>query len=93
MINVLNPKVALFFLAFLPQFIDAGALEARSRSSSLGLLFNFNSLFVNLPVAWLAAHAGRRVRDACARRALASPAPSARCSCCSPRGSPTLERN
>jgi len=28
----------------------------------LGCLFNFNSLFVNIPVAWLAAHAGGRVR-------------------------------
>lgn len=29
---------------------------------ALGSLFNFNSLFVNLPVAWLSAHAGRRIR-------------------------------
>jgi threonine/homoserine/homoserine lactone efflux protein len=61
-INVLNPKVALFFLAFLPQFIDAGAPAKAAAFIALGCLFNFNSLFVNLPVAWLAARAGRRVR-------------------------------
>jgi threonine/homoserine/homoserine lactone efflux protein len=62
-INVFNPKVALFFLAFLPQFI---AVDAPAKTLSfvlLGSLFNFNSLFVNLPVAWLASRAGHRLRD------------------------------
>ena len=61
-INVLNPKVALFFLAFLPQFIDPAAARPALSLLFLGTLFNVNSLFVNLPVAWLAARAGERGR-------------------------------
>lgn len=59
--NALNPKVALFFLAFLPQFI-APTVEHKSLAFlGLGLLFTFNGLWVNvgwgLAAAWLAARA------------------------------------
>ena len=62
LINVFNPKVALFFLAFLPQFIAADAPAKALSFAVLGGLFNFTSLFVNLPVAWLASHAAGRLR-------------------------------
>jgi threonine/homoserine/homoserine lactone efflux protein len=38
-VNVLNPKTALFFLAFLPQFVDAGRGSVWSQVLVLGLLF------------------------------------------------------
>jgi threonine/homoserine/homoserine lactone efflux protein len=61
--NALNPKVALFFLALLPQFIDAGAASKPLAFLFLGVVFNTNALAWNLFVAWSAARASRRFRD------------------------------
>lgn len=59
--NVLNPKVALFFLAFVPQFIAPGTPDKVTAFLLLGLLFNVNSLPINFGYAWLAGWASRRV--------------------------------
>jgi threonine/homoserine/homoserine lactone efflux protein len=60
--NVLNPKVALFFLAFVPQFIRPDAAHPALAFLLLGVLFNVNSLPINLGYAWLAAWAARRLQ-------------------------------
>ena len=60
--NALNPKVALFFLAFVPQFITPDMTNKPLAFLLLGLLFNFNALWVNfgwaLAAAWLARRVG-----------------------------------
>jgi threonine/homoserine/homoserine lactone efflux protein len=59
--NALNPKVALFFLAFVPQFIAPDTADKPLAFFLLGVLFNFNAVFVNLAWALLAGWTARRV--------------------------------
>ncbi len=59
--NVLNPKVALYFLAFLPQFIDADASNKALAFGLLGVVFVVNGTLWNLFVARSAASFGRRL--------------------------------
>lgn len=66
--NVLNPKVALFFLAFVPQFIAPGADSKPLAFLLLGLLFNFNALWVN--IGWAAAAAWMAQRMTSVQRAM-----------------------
>ncbi len=61
--NVLNPKVALFFLAFLPQFVAADSPQKAAAFVLLGLIFIFNSTLWCLGVAAFAARAARSIRQ------------------------------
>jgi threonine/homoserine/homoserine lactone efflux protein len=59
--NVLNPKVALFFLAFLPQFVAADAPSKPLALLFLGAVFDVNGTLWNLLVAWSTARISGRL--------------------------------
>lgn len=60
--NVLNPKVALFFLAFVPQFIDADAPNKALAFIILGSIFNLNGMLWCCGLALFTAFASARLK-------------------------------
>ena len=70
-VNVLNPKTALFFLAFLPQFVDPNAGPVAPQMLVLGTLLVGLGVLSDGTYALLAAGAGNKLRSAArARRRL-----------------------
>ena len=60
--NLLNPKVALFFLAFLPQFIDPASPAKIPAFLVLGLTFVTTGTIWCMVLAWFAAALSERLR-------------------------------
>jgi threonine/homoserine/homoserine lactone efflux protein len=60
--NALNPKVALFFLAFLPQFVTAESDHKTLAFLALGLIFITNGTLWCFAIAAFAARAAGRIR-------------------------------
>jgi len=62
--NILNPKVAIFFLAFVPQFIDTAAPSKALAFIILGCIFNINGMLWCFTLALFTAFASARIKVA-----------------------------
>jgi len=61
--NALNPKVALFFLSFLPQFIQINSPLYKVQLFSLGLWFDLQGTLVLIIVAYLLGKTGNFIKN------------------------------
>ena len=61
--NISNPKVLLFFLAFFPQFAKLKQANYQLRLLELGILFILVTLIVFSSVAWMAAKGSRKILE------------------------------
>ena len=60
--NVINPKVALFFIAFLPQFVDQGRGAVWPQMLLLGALFAAQTVVIFGSLGWFAGSLGARLQ-------------------------------
>lgn len=63
-LNVLNPKLTAFFLAFMPQFIDPGAVSTTMQLLILSSVFMLMTLIVFCLYGLIASVSGSAIRNA-----------------------------
>lgn len=60
--NAINPKVALFFVAFLPQFVDPARGSLWPQMLLLGVLFAVQTVLIFGAIGWFAGGIGTRLQ-------------------------------
>jgi threonine/homoserine/homoserine lactone efflux protein len=61
--SVLNPKTALFFLAFLPQFVEVGAGNVQLQMLILGAVFMLLGMLTYFPLAYFSGTLGKCIQS------------------------------
>jgi threonine/homoserine/homoserine lactone efflux protein len=59
--NAINPKVILYFLAFLPQFVDSPRGHVAWQVVQLGVIFTVETLIIFGAIGWCAGNVGERL--------------------------------
>ena len=62
LVDALNPKIALFFIAFIPQFLNSVMTPSFLVSLALGSVFLLTGAVVNGSIAYLVAAGATRTR-------------------------------
>ncbi|TAL45561.1 MAG: LysE family translocator [Chitinophagaceae bacterium] len=61
--NLLNPKVAIFFLSFLPQFVNPSSVHIKEQIIFLGLWFDVQGVLILMLVALLTGYFSRLLKQ------------------------------
>ncbi len=63
LMNVLNPKVSLFFIAFLPQFVSNNGIDIRLQMMALGAIFMVQALIIFSAIAVLSGRLTKHINN------------------------------